>query len=266
MPPKSPSTAAVPLFLALALAGCDVKIKDGKASVGVVSAEATDEWTHHYPLAADGLVEIVNLNGSIEVTTGAAGTVDVHASIKAKTMTEAGARDILAKGKVEETAEPARIHIETMMPRGVHGSYEVRYDVTVPPGTRMEVSTTNGPLKVSGLEGKLKATAINGKVDLQEMSGGIDSVVANGALTVNLTRVTAPVRLEVTNGSLVLDLPAATQANLTARVINGQFGVSGLKVAEPTGRRIKDLEASLNGGGPELSARVTNGRLSIEGK
>ena len=85
-------------------------------------------------------------------------------------------------------------------------------------------------------------------------------------MTVRLSRVTAPVRLEVTNGSLMLDLPATTKANLSARVINGAFGVSGLSVAQPTGRRIKELETPLNGGGPEVATRVTNGRLSIEGK
>jgi hypothetical protein len=37
-------------------------------------------------------------------------------------------------------------------------------------------------------------------------------------------------------------------------------------VEQPTGRRIKNLDAVLNGGGPEISTRVTNGRLSIEGK
>jgi len=49
----------------LAMAGCDVSIHEGKASVGVMSAEATDEWTHHYPLPADGLVEIVNFDGPV---------------------------------------------------------------------------------------------------------------------------------------------------------------------------------------------------------
>jgi hypothetical protein len=192
--------------------------------------------------------------------------VDVHATATAKTLTDAGARDILTKGKIQETTEPAHLRIETMMPRGIHGSYEVRYDVKVPPGSRMDVSTTNGSLKVSALDGNLKATAIGGKVDLDDVGGSIDSVVANGSLTARLRSVTAPIRLEVTNGSLVLDLPAATKANLSARVVNGQLGVSGLTVDQPTGRRIKDLEALLNGGGPEISTRVTNGRLSIEGK
>jgi hypothetical protein len=254
--------------LFLALAGCDVNIHEGKASVGVFSAEATEEWTHQYPLAADGLFEIVNMNGPIVISPGGAGTVEVHASARAKTISDAGARDILAKGKIQEISEPGRVHIESVVPRGIPpgGSFVVSYDVRIPPGARVDVSSTNGSVKASGLDGKVKATAINGKVELENMGGAIDGVVANGSMTVHLSRVTAPVRLEVTNGSLVLDLPATTKANLSARVINGAFGVSGLTVAQPTGRRIKELETQLNGGGPEVATRVTNGRLSIEGK
>jgi hypothetical protein len=260
-----PSLAGVALCAGMAV-GCDVNIREGKASVAVFSAEATDEWTHHYPLAADGLVEVVNINGPVEITTGAAGVVEVHATITAKTLTEAGARDILAKGKLQETAEPSRVHIEAAVPRGIRGSYQVRLEVKVPPGSRLDVSTTNGSLNASGLEGNLKAMAVNGKVEIENVSGRIDVVVANGSLTARLSRVTGPVRLEATNGRLALELPSTTKANLSARVVNGGLGVSGLPVAVPAGGRIRNLETLLNGGGPEISLSSTNGRISIDGK
>ena len=264
MSPKTAPKAA--LLLSLALAGCDVKIREGKASMDMVSAEATDEWTHQYPLSVGGLVEIVNFGGAVIMTQGTGNTVEVHALAKARTLTDAGARDILTKAKIQEVSQPDLLHIETVMPRGIHGSYIVNYDVRVPPGSRTDVSTTNGTIKMTALDGKAKATAINGKVELQDIRGSIDSVVANGSLTAHLSRITAPVRLEITNGSMILQMPSDSKVNLSARVINGTLGVSGLTVDQPTGRRIRTLEALLNGGGPEVSARVTNGRLSIEGK
>jgi hypothetical protein len=230
------------------------------------SAEATDEWTHHHPLAAGGRVEIVNLNGPVGLSAGPAGSVEVHATITAKALTEAAARDILSKGKIQEIAEPDRVHVETIVPRGVQGSYEVRYEVRVPGDAQADISTTNGLLKADGLAGRLKVTAVNGRVELDEVSGAIDGGVANGALTVKLARVTAGVRLETTNGRLSLELPAASKANLSARVVNGSISVMGLQVDEPKGRRIQNLEALLNGGGPDVVLRTTNGRISIEGK
>jgi hypothetical protein len=211
-------------------------------------------------------VEIVNINGAVDLTAGTAGTVDVHALITAKTLTEEGARDILSKGKIQEIAEPARVHIETLMPRGVHGSYVVRYEVRVPPGSRTEVSTTNGLLSATGVDGRMKAMTVNGKMQLENVIGSIDAVVANGSLTARLSRVAESVRLEVTNGGLTLEMPATTKANLSARVVNGGLRVSGFPIEEPAGRRIRSVETALNGGGPEISLRTTNGRITITGK
>ena len=80
-----------------------------------------------------------------------------------------------------------------------------------------------------------------------------------------LTNVTAPVRLETTNGRLTLELPKASRANLSARVVNGGLTVSGLPVQEQRGNRIRNLETVLNGGGPPIDLRATNGRMTITG-
>jgi hypothetical protein len=245
---------------------CDVNVHNGKASVRMFSAEANDDWTHHYPLAAGGRVEVININGPTTVSSGPAGTVEVHATIVAKALTEGGAKDILSRGKIQETSGPAGVRVETMLPRGVRGTYEVTYDVRVPRDARTEISSTNGPLKAEGLTGRLNVTAVNGRTDLVDMEGAIDGVVANGSLVVKLARVTADVKLEITNGRLSLEIPAASKARLSARVINGALQVSGLPIEPPTGRRIRNVEATLNGGGPAIDLRATNGRLTIEGK
>jgi len=98
------------------------------------------------------------------------------------------------------------------------------------------------------------------------MTGPIDAVSVNGSLSAVLASVTAPVRLEITNGQLTLQMPKVSKANLVVRVVNGRLNVSGLDVEEPRGNRIRNLEAALNGGGPVIDLRATNGRLSIEGK
>src|SRR5450759_5677774 len=59
------------LPLAVALAGCDV-------SLGNLTARATDEWTHTYPLIAGGEVRIVNTNGRVDVEGVEGSTVEVR--------------------------------------------------------------------------------------------------------------------------------------------------------------------------------------------
>ena len=63
-----------------------------------------------------------------------------------------------------------------------------------------------------------------------------------------------------------LDIPKSAKATLNARSVNGGITVSGLPTSdEASGRRIRTLESQLNGGGPAIDVRVTNGRISITG-
>ena len=91
-------------------------------------------------------------------------------------------------------------------------------------------------------------------------------MATNGSFNLNLEEVTAAVSVELTNGRLTVQLPSSTKANLSARVVNGSLSVSGLPVEQPGGRRIRDLEAALNGGGPQITLRATNSRLDIQGR
>ena len=253
------------LAVTISQSACDVEVRDGKTSFGLNAPQARQQWDRRYPISRGGQVEVVNLNGPIEVSVGGADSIEVHAVITAKALTEATAKEILSKGRIDETISPARIKIETVVPRGVHGSYEVRYEVRVPVDAHAELSTTNGSVKADGLGGKLKASVVNGAIDLANLSGAVDAVGVNGHLSAKLAQVAAPVRLETTNGPLTLELPATSKANLSARAVNGALSVAGLSVESPTGRRIRSLETALNGGGPAIDLRTTNGRIDIFG-
>src|SRR5688500_19967983 len=78
-------------------------------------------------------------------------------------------------------------------------------------------------------------------------------------------QVTGLLRLETTYGRIAWELPYPAKATLNARSVNGGISVSGLTIGEGTGRRIRTLESQLNGGGPEIDLRVTNGRINIDG-
>jgi hypothetical protein len=247
------------------LAACDIQVhENGDVKVGMFSAQATDEWTRTYALGEGGHIEVANVNGPIEVTEGQAGaSVEVHASIIAKALTDAGARDILSKGRIVETTSTGGVKIETVVPRPLPGSYQVGYKIQVPPDVETRVSTTNGSVTATGISGKLKASVVNGPVEVNDMAGALDAASVNGPVSVKITKVTAPVRLETTNGRLTLELPKASRANLSARVVNGSLNVSGVPVDEQRGTRIRNLEAMLNGGGPTVDLRTTNGRITI---
>lgn len=250
------------------LSACDVTIKDGDISVAHFQGHATQEWTRKYPLAPGGRVEVVNVNGPVEVGVGPAGTVDVAAVLTTRAMTDERAKQMLSEGNIEESATPDHVRVATVRRergRGP-GGLQVAYKVTVPPDARVEMTANNGALKADGLRGPVKASMVNGDVELTGLRGTVDAASVNGSLTVKMAEVTGRMRLESMNGRISLEVPKATKATLNVRSMNGRINVTGLDTRKVEGDRIRNLESVLNGGGPEIDVRVTNGRITIEGR
>jgi Putative adhesin len=259
-----PSALAAGVCAASLLSGCDVTIKDGDITNVSMRHKVSEEWSRHYPLAEGGRVEIVNSNGPIEVAAGPAGAVDITAALDAGAMTEASAKEILREITIEETAKPDHVRVATVRRSG-RGGLEVSFKVTMPPGARLEMTGNNGRLRADGLSGHVKAMVVNGGVELTAMRGTIDAAGVNASVSAKMAEVTGPLRLESTNGRIALEIPRTARATLNARSVNGNITATGLTIAEGTGRRIRTLESQVNGGGPEIDLRVTNGRISITG-
>ncbi len=261
-----PLPLAVVCAGAAALAACDVTIKDGDVSFNHFQGQAVREFKRTYPITPGGRVEIVNSNGPIVVTAGESGSVGVTAVMRARAITDDRAQEVLSAAKIEEAAAPDHVRVATV--RGNRsGGLRVAYTVTVPADSRVELTTNNGDLQAKDLRGHVKAMMMNGEIELDGIAGTVDAAAVNGRMTVRMAEVTGSVRLDGTNGRITLELPKDAKAMLTARSVNGGITVRGLTAHEDSpGRRIQNLESQLNGGGPPIDIRVTNGRITIEGK
>jgi DUF4097 and DUF4098 domain-containing protein YvlB len=245
---------------------CDVSVKNGSISAEILTGQATREWTREYPLVPGGHVEIVNVNGPIDVAGVAADKVNVRATITAKAFTESHARVVLERGRIEEEATSERIKVTNIPPRAARGqSYTVRYELRVPTHAQIEIVSLNGALTVKGVGGGLKASVNNGTIEMQDISAPIEASAINGQVIAKLGKVAGNVRLETNNGRITLDIPASTKANLSARTVNGGINISGLPIEAPENRRQRRFDAILNGGGTDIELRTTNGRISITG-
>jgi DUF4097 and DUF4098 domain-containing protein YvlB len=182
-------------------------------------------------------------------------------------MTEARAKELLTEFKMEESATPDHVRVATVRTRGRSGvgDADISYKVTLPADARLDMSGNNGTYKASGMRGHVKAMVVNGGVELTGLRGGVDAAAVNGHVSVKMAEITNPMRLEATNGRITLEIPKAAKATLNARSVNGGITITGLNTNEGTGRRIRTLESQLNGGGPEIDMRVTNGRINITG-
>ena len=253
---------ALPLAVA-ALAGC------GEMSLGNLSARATDEWTHTYPLTAGGEVRIVNTNGRIDVEGVDGATVEVRAERIAKGATEAAAKELLPRIVIKEDSKPDRITIETERMSGIMigAGFEVRYHVRAPKNALINVTNTNGQVVVNALAGRIVAHTTNGVVKGTNLSGGVDARSTNGAVSIDMASVGSDrISLETTNGGVTLMLPEKAKATVSASVTNGGISVGSIDNFEVSDKSRRHLEGRLNGGGTAIELQTTNGGIRLRSR
>jgi hypothetical protein len=244
----------------VALSGCDVVVTSLESK-----GKAQDQWAKTYPMAS-GEVEIVNINGSIEVVGGDASEVSIVAERTARGATDQDAAKVLADLRIAEDVGPNRLRIETKPPAGEGGRVSVKYHVTVPASVNVRLANQNGTLDVSALKGTLRAETGNGTVKGTGLSGAVEASATNGSVRLDVTAVAAGgIHAETVNGSVTLALPASANADVQASCVNGGIGVEGLKLAGPETTR-RRVEGRLNAGGPKVIVETTNGGIKLTGK
>ena len=250
------------LPLALALAGCDV-------SLGNLSARATDEWTHTYPLTAGGEVRIVNTNGRIDVEGVDGATLEVRAERIARGATDAAAKELLPRIVIREDVKPDRVTLETERMSGIMigAGFEVRYHVRAPKNAVVNVTNTNGQVVINALTGKVIAHTTNGAVKGTNLGGAVAGETTNGSVSIDMASVGSErISLETTNGSVTLMLPETAKATVTASVTNGGINVGSLDNFEVTEKSRRRLEGRMNGGGAGVELHTTNGSIRVRSR
>lgn len=256
-----------------------------------VTAAITDQktWSQTYPVtAAAPRLVIDNIWGNVRVRTGTAReitvTVDEKRSAPNEELFELSKQTIFldvqadAGGVAMVVGKPD----DTMRPR-INRCRECRVDyqfeVTVPPGTQIDVSTvTDGSIDVAGAGGSVSASNVNGPVavtDLQECAQ-IESI--NGAVDVSFTR--APSRecsIKTINGDITLTVPGGAGLDAALNLMQGKV-VSELDLEplalpakveqkQQDGRFVYHIEQAagirLGKGGPTFSIESLNGDLRI---
>ena len=262
---------AVPLAVVLLLAAAG-------ALAPAASAEAvtlTQTLDRTFELAADGRVELENVNGSITVDSWDRPAVRVQAVKKAKAADRKDAERALRGTKVESSrAGDRRLRIETEQSRSERGFFSwlldrdgkasVAYHLTVPRGVDLQASTVNGRLDLDGVEGRLRLSTVNGSIHARDLAGAVRATTVNGAIEAAMRQVPegADLELQTTNGGVELALPADVRADVEVSTTNG--GISTDFPLERTGRwGPQRMHGQLNGGGGRIRVETTNGGVAI---
>lgn len=252
----------VPVLLVAAAAaqGCDI------VTAELRHAE-TAEWRKTFDLQPGGRVEIINVNGKIEVEPSAGNAVEVVAKKTAKGATPEAAKENLNRVEIVDSSAASTIRVETKVQRSGgwlnHGNATVTYTVKVPANAELKFATVNGGVELRGISGTIHAETTNGGVIGRDVSGSINASTTNGGVDIDIVKLDdRGARLECTNGGLKLRLPADAKATISASITNGGIDTSGLQLDTQESSR-RSLQARLNGGGPPVHIEGTNGGIRI---
>jgi hypothetical protein len=245
--------------------------------------------SHEAPLEGVRKIKVVSANGRVRIACrpGAEG-IRIAAVRFARGETAEEAREhaqAVALDLRQDPVEPEIYRVEASVPPGL-GSYScgASFDLELPPGTDLDIHTSNGAIdvavargmaalrtsngeiKVTDFDGELDVKTSNGQIRLRDVAGdAITAVTSNGAIVVSLTRASRPfIKAHSSNGSIDIEVPPEVAAEVSLHTSNGSVSreLGGFRVTsiESSRRRVK---AVLNGGGGRIEAETSNGGIRL---
>jgi Putative adhesin len=110
---------------------------------------------------------------------------------------------------VEERTDGSRAVIEATCPTFLSSRCEIHYEISVPDGHAVEVSTSSGNVDVRGLRPQaLQISASSGRITVVDVDGPLDIRSSSGAVTATDLR-SSRVTTEVSSGNTELDFSTA---------------------------------------------------------
>lgn len=261
-----PSALRAMLVMALLLGGV------GRAAVAERFTERLQE-TH----AVDRGAEIVlgNTNGGVTAVAWDRDVVELVAEKQVDASSATRAREAFDKIEIIVRQVAGGLEIETRTPSAASGILDwltgaarnasVRYELRVPAGAPLRLTTVNGNVRTAGAAGGQRLRSTNGRVGVEGARHRVEARTVNGSIDVEISGASSAidVRLGTTNGGITLAVPDGLEARLEARTVNGSVR-SDLPVAILGAMSRRRLSGDLNGGGSgRIELSTTNGGIHL---
>jgi hypothetical protein len=124
----------------------------------------------------------------------------------------------------------------------------------------IEATTSGGSVEATNISGELEVATSGGSMRLSDMKCTLDAATSAGSLKVEMTALGKYVRLRNSGGSIQLTVPGNKGMNLELQ--GNSVDVNALKnfSGSHTGKEVK---GTINGGGVEVSAKSSGGKVSV---
>lgn len=255
------------LVLVAAIAGFVRSHKGAGLADGMVSENATgqtrEEKRESYELAPGARVEVVNINGSVNIETSDTKTADIY---------------IERVGGSAESLNRRRVDIEcdlnTLRIYGSRGSTSFwarlfssnpteRVTLKLPRQIALFAKGINGPVVADDVESSLEVRGVNGRVQVGSANGAADLSGINGNVVLALKQLNLDaVSLSGINGNIELKLASGVNGYLDVKGINGRLVADGAPMTIEEGKRGR-YWAQIGSGGNSITAKGINGNIRV---
>lgn len=203
---------------------------------GCIGPEVTDYFNGEYPITAQTIVSVSNINGQIEITGWDSDNVSVYA-VKKSTF---GVEE-LDKVNISVTQTGNHIEIITkytgqkLIQARVDYSIKVPYNITIETLTTsnggiqisnvkgdISASSSNGAIIMEDVDGVVSATTSNGHIEIQNTTGISDIRTSNAAVITSIQNVHDDISIETSNGAITVYVNPFLNATLEMTTSNGK--------------------------------------------
>jgi hypothetical protein len=238
--------------------------------------QSADQFRWAGRVAQGKSIEIKNINGDISAEPASGDELEVTAAksarrsdvsqVEIKVVEHAAGVTICAVYPSDDPSSPnscepgrgkGRMNVR-------NNDVKVAFKIRVPAGVTLVGRTVNGEINALELGGNIESNTVNGSINIST-SGYAQAATVNGDITARLRDANWPGSLDfkTVNGTINLDLPAATSSKVEATTLSGEIASDfPLTLLESTSR--KHLSGTIGGGGRELSLKTVNGSIHLK--
>lgn len=219
-----------------------------------------------------------NMNGVIRVERASGGEAEVRARVRTH-----GGREATEVRFVNQRASDGQSVVICALwgersscdERGYRGEYNRRHDegdgwasvefnVRIPAGVRLEVTSVNGSVQVRGATSEVVAKTVNGSVRAETEGGPVRAETVNGSIDARMSTVgdARELSFESVNGSVTVSMPASLGAEVELSTVNGrvntEFPITVSGRIDP-----KRLRATIGDGSRRVRMKTVNGSVNL---
>jgi hypothetical protein len=266
------------------LPGCLLATLAATSLAAVIArADTEDTVQKSFPVNPGATLVIDADRGTIEITPGTGSEMEISVKRVVTWGSEAKARKVLDDHQVEFTQDGGTVTVRGRLNGGWKTwgwnspSLQVRYAVTLPRKSNVDLKSAGGTIKVGSLEGEVKANTSGGSIVIAAIEGPVTARTSGG--TIEVESATGAVSARTSGGSIKLGTMKSTvdaetsggtisakhtAANARLATSGGSINVDRADGALDAGTSGGSIRAGLNGSpAGDCSLRTSGGSIRI---